>query len=49
VIQLIPSASVELLPGVDCVISTEYGVLPFIQDLKCALEPQEKCAASNSV
>ena len=47
VIQLIPSASAELLPGVDSVISTEYGVLPFIQDLKCALEPRERRAARN--
>ncbi|HUO59688.1 MAG TPA: hypothetical protein VMU24_03405 [Candidatus Acidoferrales bacterium] len=47
VIQLVPSASAELLPGVDYVISTEYGVLPFIQDLKCALEPREQRAAKN--
>jgi hypothetical protein len=47
VIQLIPSACAELLPGVDCVISTQDGVLPFIQDLRSALESKEKRAASN--
>ena len=48
VIQLIPSPSMELLPGVDCVISTEYGVLPFIQDLRSALDPKEKHAVGNN-
>ncbi|HVP65362.1 MAG TPA: hypothetical protein VMT82_10720 [candidate division Zixibacteria bacterium] len=49
VIQLMPAASAELLPGVDCVISTEDGVLPFLQDLKSVLEPKETRAASNGV